>query len=292
MSLENKPIQAPKDVRLLKEPTVLRYSEGTRFLWGDEQSHQVADVIYGRGERISPVMYSLRSGEYFKNSATWRPHYHQDRFYFVVQGQLAIHDPESGEVAVADEGEAIYWSGEKYHFGYNFGQRETLVLDLFAPQERPIDVPEIEVSVTKPDLEKIVNGRYELLGKWPMERRVVEAAALRDGGMVTLRRSDALHMIQGDANPILVSILVSSEVITAGVIDLLPAHSSEPETHPGDEVIFALKGRLNVYLPDSFDWFEANPKDVIFLPEGTRHQYCNYSDEPLTLVFAVAPKYR
>lgn len=292
MSSEGKPLQAPKSVRVLKEPTVIRYSEATRFLWGDEQSHQVSDIIYGRGDRLSPLMFSLRPGQYFRSSSVWRPRYDQDRFYYVIQGELAIQDPECGEVALAYEGEAIYWRGDKYHFGYNFGLRETLVLDLYAPQERPVQVPEIEVSAKKPELTRILNGRFELLGKWPMDRPMVEAAAWRDGGMVTLRRPDALHVIQGELNPTLVSIFVSSDVITAGVIDLLPAHSSEPETHPGDEVIFVCKGRLNVYLPDTFEWLEAHPKDALFLPEGSRHQYCNYSDEPASLVFAVSPKYR
>ena len=290
--MSTKPIQVPKGTLFFKEPTVVRHMEATRFLWGDEESHQVSDYIYGRGERITAMIYSLRPGEYFKTSSLWKPLYKQDRFYYVLQGNLAIHDPESGEVAVATEGEAIFWSGLKWHFGYNFGQKETLVLDWYAPPERAADIPEVEASAKKPGLSQVVNGRHELLGRWPVERDRVQEAAWREGGMITIRRRDALHMIHGEKQPILVSLYVSTQVISAGVIDLLPGVMAEPETHAGDEVVFCTRGRLNIYLPDSYDWFELYPKDCAFLPEGTRHQYSNYSDEPLELVFAIAPNYR
>jgi quercetin dioxygenase-like cupin family protein len=288
----NEPASAHRGGGLFKGPTLVRYAEAARFLWGDAESHQVADLVYGRGERISSVVFSLRPGEYFKTSKSWKPFYDQDRFYYVVQGQLTIQDPATGEVAVADEGEAIYWSGAKYHFGYNFGGRETLVLDWYAPPERPPDVPEATVSPLKPDLAQELGGRYELLGQWPAQRLPVQTAAWRDGGVVTIRRQDCLHLILGSDNPALVSLFVSSPVLTAGIMDLLPGRSTEAETHPGDEVMFATRGQLNVYLPDTRDWFELHPRDSLFIPEGVKHQYYNYSDEMLELVFAVAPHYR
>jgi mannose-6-phosphate isomerase-like protein (cupin superfamily) len=289
---DTKPIQAPKGVQQVTEPTLVRYSEATRFLWGDEEAHQVYDWIYGRLNRLGALIFSLRPGDYFKSSKTWKPLYNQDRFYYVLQGELAIHDPESGEVAVAAEGEAIYWRGNKWHFGYNFGQRETLVLDWAAPSERAANVPEIEASLKKPDLPQIVGGQYELLGKWPMEHHQSREVAWREGGMITIGRKDCLHLIWGDEKPTLVSLFISTPVITGGVIDLRPGHMAESEAHPGDEVLFATRGRLNVYLPESYDWFELHPKDCLLLPEGVKHQYANFSDEPAQLVFAVAPAYR
>ena len=289
---EEKPIQAPKGVRRLTGPTLIRYEEATRFLWGDEESHQVSDWAYGGGARTSSFMYSLRPGEYFKSSKTWKPLYDEHRLYYVYQGSLAIHDPGNGEVAIATEGEAIFWKGHKWHFGYNFGPREALILDVWAPGGFPIDVPEIELSRQKPDLDQVINGRYELLGRWPMARPEVEKKAWQEGGLVTIRHSDCLHLIHGDKNPILVSLLISTDEITVGTINLLPGQMAEPETHPGDQALFVMDGRLNVYLPDTYDWFEVHPRDSLFLPEGTRHQYSNMSDAPVKFFFTVAPGYR
>jgi quercetin dioxygenase-like cupin family protein len=287
-----KPIQAPKGVKKLTGPTVIRYSEATRFLWGDERSHQVADLIYGGGSRTSSFMYSLRPGEFFRASETWKPLYDEHRFYYVHQGMLTIHDPERGEVAVAHEGEAITWTGRKWHFGYNFGQKEALIFDVWAPGGFPVDLAEVELSRKKPDLKEVVNGRYELLGKWPAARQEVEEQTLREGGMVTLRPADCLYMISGTETPILVSLFISTEEITVGTIDLLPGKMSDAETHPGDEALLVRRGRLNVHLPETYDWFESHPLDSMFIPEGVSHQYCNMTDEPVEFFFTVAPRYR
>ena len=104
-------------------------------------------------------MYSLRPGDYFKSSKTWKPLMIKTGFTMYSRAYLSIHDPVSGEVAVANEGEAIFWRGHKWHFGYNFGPRETLILDVWAPGGFPIDVPEVELAKQKPNLEKVVNGR-------------------------------------------------------------------------------------------------------------------------------------
>jgi quercetin dioxygenase-like cupin family protein len=80
--------------------------------------------------------------------------------------------------------------------------------------------------------------------------------------------------------------------LTAGTVQLRAGQRAAPETHPGDEVLYVLQGRLHVLLPDTRDWFEANPKDTVFLPEGTKHQYWNYGDQAVEFAFAVAPRYR
>jgi len=286
---EDKPIQSPKNLKKLEGPTLIRYSETTRFLWGDEESHQVSDWYYGSGERIASFMFSLRPGNYFKYSDVFKTSYDQHRLYYVLQGSIAIHDPETGEVALADEGEAIFWRGNKWHFGYNFGQRETLILEGVAPPET---TPEVISSPQKPDLKEVVNGRYDLLGNWPAAKFQTQETAAREGGLVTIRREDRLHFIAGNKTPTLVSLLVSTDLITAGCIELGINKMADSETHPGDEALVVIRGRLNVYLPETYDWFEVQPKDSLFIPEGTPHQYCNMSDEPVEFFFVVAPRYR
>jgi mannose-6-phosphate isomerase-like protein (cupin superfamily) len=184
--------------RIFRGPVIVRQAEATRFLWGDEESGQVADLIYGRGERISAVVFSLGSGHWFGASEKWKPHYDQHRFYYVVQGQLTIRDPESGEVAVAGAGEAITWRGSRYHFGYNFGDCEVVVLDWSAPPDRAPDVSESAVRDTKPALGTTRGGRYELLGAWPDRRPDQRRRDLEQGAVVTVGPRDALHFVEGE----------------------------------------------------------------------------------------------
>src|SRR5262249_47887611 len=110
--------------------------------------------------------------------------------------------------------------------------------------------------------------------------------------MVTLGKRDALHFIIGGKTPVIASLFISTDVVTAGVIELRPGAKAEPEVHPGDEVLYVTAGRLHVYLPESHDWFEAHPRDSIFLPEGAPHQYWNYGEKRTSFVFCVAPRYR
>ena len=102
-------LQAPKGGVRFEDPVLVRHQDAVRFLWGDEESHQVYDWIYGRGERISALIFSLRPGEYFKSSKTWKTLYDQDRFYYVLQGQLEIQ--LSDEVYLLRPGDSIYFEG-------------------------------------------------------------------------------------------------------------------------------------------------------------------------------------
>jgi quercetin dioxygenase-like cupin family protein len=275
-----------------RETALIRYQDAGRVLWGDETSHHVSDWVYGKGERMASFMFSLRPGEYFKWSKKWKPRYDQHRLYYVYKGQLTIQDPESGEVATAEEGEAVFWTGLRWHFGYNFSATEALILEAVAPKERPPEQPEVEMSWEKPDLEELVNGRYELLGKWPEVAAQERERSLEAGGVVTLRKADCLEMIAGDTTPLPVSLFVSTSEMTAGTM-LIPAGKvGDPESHPGDEALFVTAGSLNVHLPETDEWFDVHPRDSLYLPEGTVHAYANMTNDPVSFFFAVSPAYR
>jgi quercetin dioxygenase-like cupin family protein len=278
--------------RVFRGPTAVRRSDGRRYLWGDERSGQVADVIYGRGDRISAVTFSLGPGHWFGASEDWKPLYDQHRFYYVVQGTLAIHDPETGDVAVAAPGEAVTWRGARYHFGYNAGDDDVLVLDWFAPRERLLDVPETALAASKRDLGEVRGGRYDLLGAWPDRSQENRQKSLAEGGIVTVSERDSLRLVQGTERPRLVSILSSGEQLTAGTFTLRGGTKTEPEEHPGDEVVYAVSGQLHVHLPESGDWLELDPLDCAFIPEGTAHEYWSYGSASTKAVFCVAPGYQ
>ncbi|MBA3519597.1 MAG: cupin domain-containing protein [Rhizobiales bacterium] len=289
---ESGPIQAPKNVRHFKEPTLVPRREAVRFLWGDEDSRFVPDLIYGRGDRLAGLIYKLGPGELFRSSKTWRPIYDQDRYYYVVQGELTIQDPENGDVAVARAGEAVYWRGARYHYGYNFGTEETFVLDWYAPQDRAANVPEVEASARKREPGDYRSGRSDLLGKWPTGALKDLQDRYEQGRMVTLRKETALHFVHGDVNPVLMTLYASTEALTAGTFEIRPSVMAEVEVHPGDEVLFALEGSVHVYLPETYDWFELHPLDCLFLPEGTPHRYCNNGATMAKAAFCVTPRYR
>ena len=285
------PKNAPRGASPFKGPTVVRYRDAARFLWGDAKSGEVADVVYGRNEIIGTLVFKLRPGGYFRSSDTWKSYFDQHRFYYVLKGEIVVQDPHTGEIAVAKAGEAVHWRGAKWHFGYNFRSEECAVLDWYAPQERPPHVTELEFGSSKPRFREEKPGQSEFLGRWPDKLVAARAEAESKGGMITARRQNALHFIQGTEHPVLESLLVSSRELSAGVVELMPGARSDNRSHPSDKVIFVTGGKLHVYLPDSFDWFELDPWDLLYLPPNTVHQYWNYTDQPLSFAFMVVSRY-
>jgi quercetin dioxygenase-like cupin family protein len=285
------PKNAPRGASPFKGPTVVHYRDAARFLWGDAKSGEVADVVYGRNDVIGTLVFKLRPGGYFRSSDTWKSYFDQHRFYYVLKGEIVVQDPHTGEIAVAKAGEAVHWRGAKWHFGYNFRSDECAVLDWYAPQERPPHVTELEFGSAKPQFHEEKPGQSEYLGRWPDQLAAARAEAESKGGMITARRQNALHFIQGMEHPVLESLLVSSKELTAGVVDLMPGARSDNRSHSSDKVIFITAGKLHVYLPDSFDWFELDPWDLLYLPPNTAHQYWNYTDQPLSFAFMVVPRY-
>ena len=89
--------------------------------------------------------------------------------------------------------------GARYHFGYNAGDDDVVVLDWFAPPERAPDVPETATMGAKRMLEGVQGGRYELLGAWPDRLPDERRKTLADGGMTKVGPEDALQIVQGVA---------------------------------------------------------------------------------------------
>ncbi|MDA2928238.1 cupin domain-containing protein [Acidobacteria bacterium AH-259-G07] len=279
MSTETSELSRPQ------EPTLLRYNDVPRWLWGDEKSGQVADWLYTTSDKIHFIMFSLRPGAYWRHSNSFKPTYDADEGYYILQGSLTLHNPQTGEVCVAKQGDVLHFRRNTWHYGYNFTTGETLVLEAFAPV--PAGISPDELSRSAPPPEKIQDRRYELMQNWPWNTQ----EASEGETIKVLRPSDWLHIIQGDAPPVRVSLFVSTDRLTMGMFTLLPGSTSDPETHSGDEVAVVIEGRVNIYLPETGSWFELHPRDGFFTPEGVRHSYYNMSDRLATLVFGVAPKY-
>ena len=121
------------------------------------------------------------------------------------------------------------------------------------------------------DLAESRYSRDGWLGRWP--EAAAEEAASRT--IHPIRAGDVLWRLQGQQRPLLVGLLVSTEHLTVGKIDLLPGQRSEAECHSGDEAIYVLSGTVHVRpLGESGPgWLELSERDGCYLPAGTPHQY-------------------
>jgi len=94
--------------------------------------------------------------------------------------------------------------------------------------------------------------------------------------------------------------IVSNDYLNVGLMTIPVGGYSEMESHPGDETLCALEGNLTVRTigPEEKEdrksascmSHQIHQGEKMLIPEGTRHQYINFTEHPVKAFFAVAPR--
>ena len=128
------------------------------------------------------------------------------------------------------------------------------------------------------------------LKKWPIEGKIAREKPVK---LFHITKDKILHTISGTKHPIHLSFYVSNDLINMGEFEIPSGgegvRASEPDIHKGDEAFYVLIGPIMVFLPDTQESFEVLEGECMFIPEGIKHQYLNYTDKVVKAVFAVAP---
>ncbi len=268
---------------------LIRYADARHYLWGDAVSGQVKDWYYASSSKIHMALFSLPPGGLWRHSDAHKSYYYADECYYLLAGELTIHNPETGEVAVVRAGEALTFRARTWHYGYNFTGVETVIICTFAPV--PPDISSAAVmAAAVPPLAEVRQGRWELTGPGGQPWNSDEAA--RTAGFRVLPPSDWLSIIQGIEQPIRIDLMVATENQTSGLFSLRPGVTTDVERHPGDEVAFCVSGQVGLYLPETDEWFELHARDGGFVAADVPHRWYNTTGEPASVFFGVAPGYR
>jgi quercetin dioxygenase-like cupin family protein len=271
------------------KPTAIRYDEATLHLWGDEEAGFVEDRIYVSSEQIHQLELSLPPGGRFQHSDANRTIFAADEFFYVLEGTLVLANPATGEVQRARAGEGIFFRRDTWHHGYNYDPSNRLrVLELFAPP--PAQGTSSSYARTKDNLTNWVYHDDTELTQWPMNEAQLESKRL----FRVMREADVLWRLEDPDGDLLVGLYISTEHLTVGRGTLLPGRRGPVQLHDGDESVYVLEGRLNIFLPDSTEtpsWYALGPGDGFYVPRGTTYQYQNVSAQQTTFLFAVAPSY-
>jgi quercetin dioxygenase-like cupin family protein len=268
-------------------PTAIPYANVTRHLWGDAAAGQVDDWIYASSMKIHQLVFGLAPGQAFRHSPDFRTVFGADEVLYVLEGCYGSVNPETGEVHKIEAGAAMFFRKDTWHNGFSLGPDRLRVLEFFAPP--PATGTSGAYAKTRPYVDKPKYGRDDLLGRWPM----VAAEEKASRTMHIMRDPDLLWRLEGADQAMLVGLYCSTEHLTAGKARLLPGQKSDMHTHGGDEGLYVLSGTLNVLAPDADPqrWFELQPMDGFYVPDGAPHQYWNMTDKPVEFLFGVAPNY-
>ncbi|MBA3449769.1 MAG: cupin domain-containing protein, partial [Chloroflexia bacterium] len=221
-------------------PVAIPYGSVTRYLWGDADAGEVADWIYVSSDCIHQLVYGLPPGGAFRHSESFRTIFAADVVYYVLSGVLVIANPDTGEVQRLLPGDAAFFRRDTWHHAFNYSTEPLRVLEFFAPP--PSQGTSGAYARAQPYLTDSRYTRDGWLERWPTA--ATEEAASRT--IHPIRADDVLWHLQGKEHPLLVGLLVSTEHLTVGRIELLPGQKSEVECHAGDEGVYVLSGTVHI----------------------------------------------
>jgi quercetin dioxygenase-like cupin family protein len=268
-------------------PALIRHQDATLPPWGDDEAGHVGDRIFVSSDKIHQLEITLGPGQGFTHSPDNRTIFAADEVFYVLEGELTLANPQTGEVVRALAGEAVMFRRDTWHHGFNQGTERLRVLEYFSPP--PSQGTSSGYAKTKDYLESSSYVNDDLLGRWPMERAAIEA----ESSFTMIRDADLLWRLEDPEARMRVGLLATTEHLTVGTILLSPGQAGAVEEHRGDECLYVLDGVVNVFLPEAAgqSWFELHPGDGFYLPEGTPHAYHNQTGAPATVLFGVAPDY-
>lgn len=197
-----------------------------RVRWGDQASGFVSDWVYWRAPGLVVIVFSMPPDGSFKVSDEWMPRYDAQECQYVLGGQYTVHNPITGEIRVADAGEAISFGRMSWHYGYNFFDSELRVIEWLSFSADRAALP---AEGTRPAREFGVDpGLVEAL---PEHRD--------DGahGIELVTEATSLRAILGSERLLLASVLTTTPLLTVSVVEVPGAHRSDGMSHPSDTLL-------------------------------------------------------
>lgn len=229
-----------------------------------------------------------------------------DEAYYILDGILTEHNPQTGEFMQVRKGESLLVPMYGYHKGYNFEQDVLRVLFVIAPKVDPGDVSPVDFKDGKMKMYKGKNndtfekygkipewnlhGTTDDIGQWPIPGPDSRKEPVF---FYHITENKKLINVHGTKYPMLVKFFVSNDLLHMGEF-ILPAggtgcRASEPDSHKGDCILFVESGPITVFLPKTQETFYIQPEEVMFIPEGTEYQLINYTCNTVKAIFSIAP---
>jgi quercetin dioxygenase-like cupin family protein len=264
-------------------PVYIPKEAATRHVWGDEAAGEVADWIYVSSGLIHALVFGLGPHGAFRHSPDHPTVFGADELLCVIEGVMAIANPETGEVHKVETGECVFFRRDTWHHAFAHGEGPLRVLELFAPP--PAAGTSGAYARTRPYLDEARYADDTLLGKLTPPLAADPAA--------TMRRLDRRDIVWRRDLGVLVGLMASTEHLTAGVIEVDPGQKSTAHAHAGDQVIYTTDGTMTVRVwhDGGTSVFETGPDGVCYIPAGCRHEYRNYGGTTARAFFGVSPAY-
>ena len=253
-----------KDVETHTAPRLIKQADAPRILWGDDEAGYVNDIINLHSKELVLATICMPPGGFYRASEKHKPIYDATGCFYVLQGDYTVQLPDTGEVRTMTPGQVLVLRGPLLHYGYNFGDCETRVLEMISPVPGASDVKRRPLPNPARGVMK------EALADFPASGRKASYQL-----EVTARES-ALNAVMGIHTPIRLQIFNSSDRLSSAAFNLLAGQRSDPLCFSRESAIYLERGVLNVRDLADGKWFEIRPEDTYFAPAGAKWEIFNH----------------
>lgn len=124
---------SPSPRPVYDRPTLIREADVTRHVWGDGEAGEVADWIYASTQRLHCLVFGLAPGGRFEHSEEFRTLFGADELMLVLEGEMLLANPGTGETLRVPEGEMAFFRAGTWHHAFALGDRPLRTIEFFAP---------------------------------------------------------------------------------------------------------------------------------------------------------------
>lgn len=246
--------------------TAIPRSQAARHVWGDAESGEILDLVYVSNDRIHQLLFEIPVGGQFAHSADFRTVFGADEVMYVVEGCVALADPQNGSVTRIEAGDAAFFGPDTWHHAFNWGPGPARILEYFAPP--PATGTSGAYAQRQPYLSASRYTDDSLLGSiLPGQPRAQRPR------LAVVRPDTYAWRLDGDRDRVLTGIIASTPQLTVSRCEVRGPRWSGWISHPGDAGGYVLSGGLALWLADrGRGWDELHPGDGFFVPAGQRYQ--------------------
>ena len=114
-----------------KRPAMVRRQDMRTFIYPlTSRDHSDLNWVLASTDKVFSAMYQIPPGGKFEPADI----HDGDEPYYILEGTLTMRNPDTGQVVVVGQGEALFIPKGAWHQGYNFTDKDLKILVMIAPQ--------------------------------------------------------------------------------------------------------------------------------------------------------------
>jgi uncharacterized cupin superfamily protein len=251
-------------------PRKIRREDVVHHVWGDTEAGFVTDRVISSTDQLHVLEYELPPGGEFRHSDSNRTVFGADVAYMVVEGQMIVSDPSSGEMHKVASGEGVLFRRGTWNNAFNPYRETVRVVEYFSPP--PSRGTASDFAKKQPPLAETKGRDDRWDGRWPAAR--AEAQELDKLIVVTLE--NGLLGFRDTRPTHLKTQLVSTEFLQVVAGEVHPGHVEEFAAVARQSVVVVIEGELWIDVWSAEGGYSAtsvlNPGDSMFLPVGCQER--------------------